>query len=155
MSEKRNYVFLNGEAVENPHESHEHVTPLPVYHAVFGALLVLTVLTYLVSYADLGPGSLPVAMFVATIKASLVIGFFMHLKYEDRTFAFMFAVCWLFVSIFFTVTLFDMDKTGELNNEAGIEYYKSARDHAEALLNPPPAAEHGSGGDAGHETADH
>src|SRR5690606_9144126 len=108
-----------------------------------GALLVLTAITYLVSYADLGPASLPVAMVVATIKASLVVGFFMHLKYEDRTFAFMFITSLAFVGIFFSVILFDIHKSGELNEEASVEYKRSVDDTAERVANPPAApAEH-------------
>ena len=126
-------VFLNGKPVENPHESHEHVTPLYIYYAVFGALLVLTGLTYLVSYADLGPGSLPVAMLVAVIKASLVVGFFMHLKYEDRTFAFMFVCALLFVAIFFFAVLFDMDKSDDFHDQAGIEYKRAIEDTADQV----------------------
>ena len=122
-----------GKPVDNPHESHEHVTPLPIYYAVFGALLFLTGITYLVSYADLGPGSLPVAMLVAVIKASLVVGFFMHLKYEDRTFQFMFVCALLFVSIFFTVVLFDMDKSDDFYEGAGIEYKRGIEDTAEQI----------------------
>lgn len=143
MSEKTNYVFLNGKPVEHPHESHEHVTPKHIYVAIFGALLALTAITYIVSYADLGPGSLPVAMVVATIKASLVVGFFMHLKYEDRVFAFMFLTSLVFIGIFFSVTLFDIKKSGELNPEASVEFKRTVDDTAEHVLNPPAApAEH-------------
>lgn len=150
MSEQTNYVFLNGKPVENPKESYHHVTPKHVYVGVFVALLVLTGITYLVSYADLGPASLPVAMFVATIKASLVVGFFMHLKYEDRVFAFMFATSLIFVAIFFMVTLFDISKSGELNPEASVEYKRSVDDTAEAALAPPVqdhGGDHAAGGD--------
>jgi cytochrome c oxidase subunit 4 len=136
MSDEKNYVFLNGKPVEHPHESHHHVSPMWLYMAVFGSLLVLTGITYLVSYMNLGPASLPVAMLVATVKATLVVAFFMHLKYEDKTFLFMFLCGILFVGIFFTVTLTDMAWTDELNEEAGIEYYRSVHDRAEDLATP-------------------
>jgi len=125
-------VYLNGKQVENPHEDHHHVSPMWVFSTVFGALLFLTILTYLVSYADLGPASLPVAMIVATVKGSLVVGFFMHLKYEDRFYSFLFVVTLLFVSIFFTFVLFDMETTGDLNDEAGIRYKRSVEDASDA-----------------------
>ncbi len=52
--------------------------------AVFAALLLLTVVTVLVSYVDLGPGNVVVALLIASVKASLVALFFMHLKGESR-----------------------------------------------------------------------
>lgn len=128
-------VFLNGKAVENPHENHHHVSSVGTYLAVFVGLLVLTVVTYAVSFADLGAGALPVAMFVATIKASLVIAYFMHLKYEDRFYAFLFTVCLLFVGIFFFVVLNDIDFSSALNPETGMQYKKSVEDAAEQVLN--------------------
>jgi cytochrome c oxidase subunit IV len=124
-------VYLNGKLVEHPHESHHHVSPVWQFTAVFVALLCLTILTYLVSFAGLGSASLPVAMAVATVKASLVIAFFMHLFYEDRVYAFLFLSCFIFVAIFFTFTLFDMNATDEMNEEGGIHYKKSVDDHAE------------------------
>lgn len=124
-------VYLNGKPVEHPHENHHHVSPVWQFTAVFITLLILTILTYLVSFAGLGAASLPVAMTVAAIKASLVIAFFMHLYYEDRTFAFMFLCCFLFVAIFFIFTLFDMSATDDMNEEAGIHYKRTVEDSAE------------------------
>jgi cytochrome c oxidase subunit 4 len=128
-------VFLNGKLVENPHEDHHHVSPIWVFTAVFVTLLCLTVLTYVVSFLGLGAASLPVAMTVAIIKASLVIGYFMHLKYEDRFYAFVFAATFMFVGIFFTFVLFDMTTTDDLNEEAGIEWKRGVEDRSEAAEN--------------------
>lgn len=110
-------VFLNGQPVEHPHESHEHVSPMTTYNAVIGALFVLTALTYAVSFANLGPASLAVAMFVALIKASLVVAYFMHLKYDDRYHLFVFLGTIIFVGIFFGFTLFDLQSRNALNDE--------------------------------------
>jgi len=52
--------------------------------AVFAALLLLTVITVLVSYVDLGLWNAIVALLIASAKASLVALFFMHLKGESR-----------------------------------------------------------------------
>jgi cytochrome c oxidase subunit IV len=125
-------VYLNGKLVENPHEDHHHVSPVWVFTAVFVALLFLTVLTYLVSFAALGPASLPVAMSVALVKASLVVGYFMHLKYEDRFYSFIMLVTVIFIGIFFTFTLFDMKTSGEINEEAGIDWKRRVEDLSEA-----------------------
>lgn len=154
-SETQNTVYLNGKLVENPHEDHHHISSVAEFTFVFVALLFLTIITYLVSFAGLGPWSLPVAMAIALTKGSLVVLYFMHLKYEDRFYGFVFCVTILFVSIFFLVTLYDMQVTGELNDEGKIEYKKSVEDTAEAAENAaamkaagaaaPAAAAHGAG----------
>src|SRR3989442_435063 len=51
-----------------------------VYVAVFAALVVLTLATVAVSYVDLGPVSVVVALSIAFTKAVLVVLFFMHLR---------------------------------------------------------------------------
>ena len=110
-------VYLNGKVVENPVEVHEHVSPVSLYVKILLALFFLTGLTYAVSFADLGPASLPVAMLVATIKASLVIGFFMHLKYDDRYNLFVFMGTLMFIGLFFGLTLYDLAARDALNDE--------------------------------------
>ncbi|NJK32018.1 MAG: caa(3)-type oxidase subunit IV, partial [Deltaproteobacteria bacterium] len=130
-------VYLNGKPVENPHEDHHHVSPVWQFTVVYVALLILTIITYLVSFIGLGPASLPVAMTVATIKAALVVGYFMHLKYEDRFYSFLFLSSLFFVAIFFTFVLFDMEKTDAINEEGGIEWKRRVEDRAEAAANAP------------------
>ena len=110
-------VFLNGQPVEHPHEVHEHVSPMSTYNSVIAALFVLTGLTYAVSFASLGSASLAVAMLVALVKASLVVGYFMHLKYDDRYHLFVFLGTILFVGIFFGFTIFDLQSRAALNDE--------------------------------------
>ena len=56
-----------------------------IYITVFVALMALTVVTVAVSYLDLPPAmAITVALFVATIKGSLVACYFMHLIDEKR-----------------------------------------------------------------------
>ena len=56
-----------------------------VYIIVFVALMALTVITVAISYLDLSPAmAIAMAMFVATIKGSLVACYFMHLISEKR-----------------------------------------------------------------------
>lgn len=58
--------------------------PNRAYIIVWLALLVLTVVTWLVSYLNLGMMNVAVAMLIASLKASLVALFFMHLRHENR-----------------------------------------------------------------------
>ncbi len=110
-------TYLHGKPVEGVIEVHEHISPASAYVKVLGALFVLTGITYAVSFANLGPASLPVAMFVAVIKATLVCMFFMHLKYDDRYHVFVFLSTIIFVAIFFTFTMFDLTSRPRLNEE--------------------------------------
>lgn len=55
-----------------------------IYWAVFGALIVFTVVTVVAAGIDLGGLNVPLALIIATTKAALVGLFFMHLRYEGR-----------------------------------------------------------------------
>ena len=63
---------------------HETANPRRTGLLVFFALLALTVVTVSVSYVDLGLWNTVVALVIASVKASLVALFFMHLKGESR-----------------------------------------------------------------------
>jgi cytochrome c oxidase subunit 4 len=62
----------------------EHVVPRSIYYAVFAALMVLTGLTVWVAYLDLGFLNTAVALGIAVTKATLVILYFMHVRYGTR-----------------------------------------------------------------------
>ena len=52
---------------------------------VLTALLALTAITVYASQIDMGALNIWVALLIASTKASLVLMFFMHLRYEPRT----------------------------------------------------------------------
>lgn len=61
----------------------EHAHPtIKMFVAVWAALLVLTALTVFVATLDLGPFNPIVALTIATVKALLVLLFFMELRYS-------------------------------------------------------------------------
>ena len=94
----------------------EHISPLSMYIGVFGALLVLTVLTVLVSTSvDLGAASIFVAMGIALVKGTLVATYFMHLKYDTKLNVFVFISSLLFMGIFFAFTATDLGYRGQVN----------------------------------------
>jgi cytochrome c oxidase subunit 4 len=62
----------------------EHIVPRKVYFLVAAALMVGLVLTYLVALRDLGPFNVVVALTIASIKALLVVLYFMEVRYESR-----------------------------------------------------------------------
>ena len=59
----------------------EHVVPISTYLGVFFALMIGTALTTWVAYIDLGRWNTVVALTIAVIKMTLVVLFFMHVKY--------------------------------------------------------------------------
>ena len=61
-----------------------HIVQFRVYLTVFFALLVLTAVTVAVSRVDFGSFNIVIAMLVASVKATLVAMFFMHLKFENK-----------------------------------------------------------------------
>jgi cytochrome c oxidase subunit IV len=60
--------------------SHTSSSPLKTYFLVWGTLLLGTYITYKVAYLDLGVFNADVALIIASIKATLVALFFMHVK---------------------------------------------------------------------------
>ena len=71
---------------------------------VLAALVVLTGITVGISYVDLGFFNVPIALGIACFKVSLVLLFFMHLKYEGKMIkvSFISTVCFLAIMISFT-----------------------------------------------------
>ncbi len=81
----------------------EHVR---VYVVVFVALAVLTVVTVAISYLHLStPLAISVAMVVATVKASLVAGYFMHLLSEEKVILWLLLLCAAFLVFLFALPL--------------------------------------------------
>ncbi len=62
----------------------EHIVPLRVYYTIFGLLMLGTLITVLVAMVDLGPLNVFVALLIAVTKATLVILYFMHVRYSSR-----------------------------------------------------------------------
>jgi len=77
------------------------------YIAVWAALITLTVTTYLVSFVNLGMMNVVVALLIASIKASLVAYFFMHLRHEIRLVWIFALVPLVFLSLIIGGTLMD------------------------------------------------
>jgi cytochrome c oxidase subunit IV len=88
----------------HPHAHvHGHVTPLPIYLAVFATLMVLTAVTVIVAYYDFGPWNKVIALGIASFKATIVVMYFMHVKYASRLTK-LFAV----TGVFFLMVLFGL-----------------------------------------------
>jgi cytochrome c oxidase subunit 4 len=98
---------------------HVHVASTPFYFGIFAALICLTFVTVKVSYYDFGPANIVIAMLVATMKASLVAAFFMHLRYDKLFNTLSFLGAFLFLAIFILLTFDDLGSRGKIDYAYG------------------------------------
>ena len=109
---------------------HAHVSSVPFYVAVFLGLLFLTGVTVGQSYVDLGKANIILVILIATMKASLVVTFFMHLKWDNKFNALIFLSTIFFIGVFFTYTLNDTDKRGELDPDQNVKVWEKTGETA-------------------------
>jgi cytochrome c oxidase subunit IV len=101
---------------------HSHVSSVFFYAAVFGALLFLTVLTVGQSYVDLGRFNLVMVILIASLKASLVVSFFMHLRWDNKFNILIFISTLFFIGVFFAYTMNDTERRGELDADQNVRF---------------------------------
>jgi len=107
------------------HDDHglAHTTPVSLLVGILGVLLVLTILTVSVTSFDLGAqGNLVVAMVIATIKAALVVTFFMHLFWDKKFHLILFLTSVLFLILFLSMAITDR---GEYDKD--VEAFRQAQ----------------------------
>ncbi len=95
---------------DHGHDDHGngHVAPMTMLLGVLGALVILTVMTVMVTAVDLGSQwNFIVAMIIATVKAVLVMGYFMHLVYDSKFNVVVFTSSFLFVLLFLSLAVLD------------------------------------------------
>ena len=98
------------------HHGISHVASMKVLLGTGGTLLMLTIVTVLATKVDFGANiNLAVAMFIAVVKASLVILFFMHLKYDKIFHTVVFLSAILAASLFVGFTLMDTNQYQQTN----------------------------------------
>jgi cytochrome c oxidase subunit 4 len=84
-----------------------HVAPKSLYYTIFGALMVLTILTVEVATHNFGVLNFPVAIGIAITKATLVILFFMHAKYSSSLTKLFVGTAFFFLAIMLGLTMTD------------------------------------------------
>ena len=96
--------------MSDSHDEHgfAHPAPVKLLMTVFFALVFLTLATVIISEAvQLGAFEIWVSMGIATVKAALVIFFFMHMLHDKGFNKMMFFASFLFVALFVGITLMD------------------------------------------------
>ena len=89
-----------------------HVAPKTLYYTIFGALMVLTIVTVEVATHNFGFLNFPVAIGIAITKATLVVLFFMHAKYSSRLTKMFVGTALFFLSILLGLTMTDYMSRG-------------------------------------------
>jgi caa(3)-type oxidase subunit IV len=95
-----------------------HILSGSMASKVLGALLVLTIVTVAAARVDLGAFNFPVAMAIATVKALLVVLFFMGMKYDTADNRVIFGTSFIFVAIFMILTSADLFTRGDVTVRA-------------------------------------
>src|SRR5687767_14724 len=101
---------------DDEHHGLAHTASIKVLVGTGGTLLFLTIVTVLATKVDFGTNiNLAIAMFIAVIKATLVILFFMHLKYDKISHSVIFCSALLAASLFVGFTLMDTGQYQQTN----------------------------------------
>jgi cytochrome c oxidase subunit IV len=95
---------------------HSHTVSLRTYFGVFISLFVLTMATYTAAYMDFGRMNLVVALGIAITKATLVVLYFMHVKYGPRLIALLVATGFLWLGLLIAGVLQDTLSRGWLGH---------------------------------------
>ena len=86
----------------------EHIVQPRIYIAIFLALMVGTGLTVLAAFTDFpGPLNAVVALTIAVVKATLVILYFMHVRYSPRLIWLVIGSALFWLAIMFALTISD------------------------------------------------
>ena len=123
-----------------------HISPKRTYYTIFGALMVLTAITVSAAFINLGVMNFPVAISIAILKATLVILFFMHVKYSSQLTKLVCGGAFFFLVILFALTMSDYLSRGWFTSPRG-----SGGAGTQVTIGPAPEpAEPSAGGAAEH-----
>lgn len=89
-------------------EQDNHIVSTKTFVLVWIALLILTAITVTVAKLDLGAFSTFTAIVIASVKAGVVLWFFMHLKYEKRLLKLLLLVPIVTLAVIIGLTFIDV-----------------------------------------------
>ena len=92
--------------------SKHHSPSITGYLLVFVALLVLLGVTVAVTWIDVGPFNIVVAMAVAIVKAALIVWYFMHLNHASNLVRLFGIFGFLWLGLMLTITMTDYTTRG-------------------------------------------
>ena len=107
----------------------EHIVSPKVYFVIFAALMIGTALTVWAAFQNFGKFNIVIALSIATIKAALVVLYFMHARYSPKRTQLVIICSVFWLAIMLALTLSDYD-TRPHEMQPGV-----------SRLNQPPAAQ--------------
>jgi cytochrome c oxidase subunit 4 len=84
-----------------------HVVPVKVYVAVFLTLMILTAVTVFASFRDFGQWNTIIAVSIAVLKGTLVVLYFMHVRYSDSVVRLSVIAGFFWLAVMLALTLSD------------------------------------------------
>ena len=88
-------------------EHSEHIVSPKVYVAIFSALILGTALTVWAAFQNFGPFNIIIALVIATMKATLVVLYFMHARYSPKRTQLVIVCAIFWLAIMLALTLSD------------------------------------------------
>ncbi len=90
---------------EHEQANTHHIVSPGTYLVIIVTLMVLTIVTVLAAFVDMGKFNIVVALAIAVVKASLVVLFFMHAKYSPKRtqLVIVAGIFWLGLLLFMTM----------------------------------------------------
>jgi cytochrome c oxidase subunit 4 len=95
---------------EHTDESVGHIVPVSLYVLIWAVLMVFTAITVFAARLELHVFNIIVALAIATFKGTLVVLFFMHLRYSTKL-----TMITVVASLFFLMIMFGLTMTDYLS----------------------------------------
>jgi cytochrome c oxidase subunit 4 len=113
-----------------------HISPKSTYYTIFGTLMVMTAVTVLVAFVNIGILNFPIALTIAIFKATLVVLFFMHAKYSSRLTKLVVGSAFFFLGVLLMLTMTDYMSRGWYTSPRG-----TTTAGTQPNVGPPPPEE--------------
>ena len=88
-------------------EKNHHIVSYKTYLVILVALLILTGISVAITRVELGPLSVTAALLLASAKSTLVLIYFMHLKFDSKIFAIMVGLVLFVFVVVIVITFLD------------------------------------------------
>jgi cytochrome c oxidase subunit 4 len=106
----------------------EHIVSPKVYAVIFGSLMLGTYITVKAAFVDLGRWNIIIALGIATIKATLVVLYFMHARYSPKRTQLVIVCSVFWLAIMLALTLTDY-KTRSHETQPGVSHLARPASH--------------------------
>ncbi len=88
-------------------EEKHHIVPYRIYFLILTALIILTFISIGVTSIQLGKWTVAGALIIASVKAFLVLSYFMHLKFDKPYIRIMVGFVFILFLVVIVITFLD------------------------------------------------